>query len=142
MRGVAILAVCCGLSATPALAQSKAFIQKLNNEWAAAFNKGDAGAVADMYTDDAYVLPPGSDMLTGRTAIEDFWRQEIQHIGNVKMTTIEVKKLGPTAVREIGTASFTTKAQPPHEGELQYAVVWEKQGGHWKLLQDIWNVTK
>jgi ketosteroid isomerase-like protein len=30
---------------------------KLNDEWAAAFNKGDAGAVAALYTADAYVLP-------------------------------------------------------------------------------------
>ena len=142
MRCVAILAVCCGLSASPALAQSKAFIQKLNNEWADAFNRGDAGAVADMYADEAYVLPPGSDMLKGRAAIEGFWKQEIQHLTNVKITTIDVKKLGPNAVREIGTASFTTKAQPPHDGELQYAVVWHKEDGHWKLLQDIWNVTK
>ena len=29
--------------AGPALAQSKEVIQKLNDEWAAAFNKGDAG---------------------------------------------------------------------------------------------------
>jgi uncharacterized protein (TIGR02246 family) len=142
MRRMAILAVCCALWAGPALAQSKAFIQKLNDEWADAFNKGDAKAVAEMYADDAYVLPPGSDMLKGRAAIEKFWQQEIQHLGNVKITTIDVRKLGPLAVREIGTASFTTKAQPPHDGELQYAVVWHKEDGHWKLLQDIWNVVK
>ena len=49
--------------AGPALAQSKEAIQKLNDEWAAAFNKGDAGAVAALYTADAYVLPPGAPMV-------------------------------------------------------------------------------
>ena len=36
--------------AGPALAQSKEAVQKFNDEWAAAFNKGDAGAVAGLYT--------------------------------------------------------------------------------------------
>ena len=69
MRRTAILAVCFVLLATPALAQSKAAIQKLNDEWAAAFNKGDAAAVAAMYTKDAYVLPPGFEIMKGRAAI-------------------------------------------------------------------------
>jgi ketosteroid isomerase-like protein len=30
---------------------------KLNDEWAAAFNKSDAGAVAALYTADANALP-------------------------------------------------------------------------------------
>ena len=36
------------VAAAPALAQSKAEIQKLNDQWADAFNKGDAAAVAAM----------------------------------------------------------------------------------------------
>ena len=66
----------------------------------------------------------------------------MKHIGDVKITTIDVKALGGSAAREIGTATFKTKAQPPQEGELKYAVVWQKEGGEWKLLQDIWNITK
>jgi uncharacterized protein (TIGR02246 family) len=142
VRRIAILAVGFGLLAAPALAQSKAEIQKLNNEWAAAFNDGDAAAVAAMYTKDAYVLPPGLEMVKGRAAIEAFWREEMKHIGNVKVTTVEVKPIGGSAAREIGTATFRTKAQPPEDGALKYAVVWQKEGGQWKLLQDIWNVDK
>ena len=50
---------------SPALAQSKATIEKLNDVWTATFNKGDAAAVAALYTEDAYVLPPGSAMGQG-----------------------------------------------------------------------------
>src|SRR5258708_16433475 len=59
MRRITMLAVCLGLFAGPALAQSKAAIQKLEDQWGAAFNKGDAAAVAAMYAEDAYVLPAG-----------------------------------------------------------------------------------
>ena len=47
------------LGAAPAFAQERATIEKLNEVWMAAFNKGDAAAVAALYTEDAYVLPPG-----------------------------------------------------------------------------------
>jgi ketosteroid isomerase-like protein len=35
-----------------------------------------------------------------------------------------------------------TKAQPPQDVVIKYAVVWQKEGGQWKLLQDIWNMNK
>jgi uncharacterized protein (TIGR02246 family) len=61
------------LATAPALAQDRATIEKLNEAWTAAF-KGDAAAVAALYTEDAYALPPGSEMVKGRAAIEAFWR--------------------------------------------------------------------
>jgi uncharacterized protein (TIGR02246 family) len=128
--------------AAPAAAQSKAEMQKLNNQWADAFNKGDAAAISAMYTADAYLLPAGAEMVKGRAAIEAFWRQSMQQLGDIKCATIDVKSLGSSAAREIGTCSFRTKGQSPQESSLKYAVVWQKEGGRWKLLQDIWNSDK
>ena len=142
MARIAVFLVCLVLSATSALAQAKTSIQKLNQEWCAAFNKGDAKALAAMYAPDAYVLPAGAEMIKGRPAIEAMWRQNMQQIDNVKCTTIDVKPLGSSAAGEIGTCTFKTKAQPPQDGALKYAVVWQKEGGQWKLLQDIWNSDK
>src|ERR1700687_164159 len=142
MRRIAILAVCFGLFAVPALAQSKAAIQQLEDQWVAAFTKGDAAAVAGMYTEDASVLPAGDAMVKGRAAIEALWKKDMGTIGDVKCTTLDVKPLGRSATAEIGSCTFKTKAQPPQEGALKYAVVWLKQGGQWKLLTDIWNMDK
>jgi uncharacterized protein (TIGR02246 family) len=142
VRRIAILAVCFGLFAAPALAQTKAAIQSLEDQWAAAFDKGDAAAVAGMYTQDAYVLPAGDAMVQGRAAIEALWKKEMGAVGDVKCATLDVKALGPGAAREIGTCTFKTKSQPPQEGALKYAVVWEKEGGRWKLSTDIWNTDK
>ena len=142
MLKTTVLAGCLALCAVPALAQSKAAIQKLDDKWAAAFNKGDAAAVAAMYTDDAYVLPPGGEMVKGRSAIEALWRQNMQQLGDIKCTALDVKPLGRRAAREVGTCTFKTKGQPPQEGMIKYAVVWEKNGRTWELLQDIWNTNK
>lgn len=137
-----LLAAVLLLPAVPALAQSKATIQKLDDAWAAAFNKGDAAAVAAMYTSDAYVLPAGAAMVKGRADIETFWTQAAQQLGDIKCTALDVKPLGRKAAREIGTCTFKTKAQPSQDGALKYAVVWQKEDGQWKLLQDIWNTDK
>jgi len=95
-----------------------------------------------MYTEDTYVLPPGAEMMKGRSAIAAFWGQQMQQIGDIKCTTLGVKPLGRGAAREIGTCSFKTKSQPPQDGAPNSAVVWENVGGQWELLQDIWNSNK
>lgn len=62
MSQIVIQVACLMLLAGPAAAQSKPNIQKLDDQWSEAFNKGDARAVAAMYTQDAYMLPPGAEM--------------------------------------------------------------------------------
>ena len=141
MWRIVMIISCLSLS-SPALAQNKATIEKLNDVWTAAFNKGDAAAVAALYTEDAYVLPPGSAMVEGRAAIEAFWRQAAQQMTDAKLTTIDVLPLGRSAAREIGTVTLKTKSQPPQEVVGKYVVVWRKIGNRWLLATDIWNMNK
>jgi uncharacterized protein (TIGR02246 family) len=143
MLRLALLAlpIVCGFAGA-AMAQSVAAIQALNDKWTAAFNKGDAAAIAAMYTADAYVLPPGSGVVKGHQAIEAFWRQAAHEMGDAKLTTVDVLPLGPRAAREIGTVTLETKAQPPQRIAGKYAVVWRKIRGHWLLATDIWNTDK
>ena len=127
------------LFATPAMAQSKAAIQKLNDAWSAAFNKGDGAAVAALYAEDAYVLPPGGDMIKGRDKIAAFWKDTVQKLGDVKLTTLDIVRLGRSAALEIGTVSLKTKGDQSQAIEGKYAVVWRKIDGQWLLASDIWN---
>ena len=137
-----VMIIGCLSVGSPALAQNKATIEKLNDVWTAAFNKGDAAAVVALYTEDAYVLPPGSGMVKGRAAIEAFWRQAAQQMSDAKLTTIDVLPLGRSAAREVGTVTLKTKSQPPQEVVGKYVVVWRKIGRDWKLATDIWNTDK
>jgi uncharacterized protein (TIGR02246 family) len=137
-----VMIIGCLSVGSPALAQNKATIEKLNDVWTAAFNKGDAAAVAALYTEDAYVLPAGSAMVKGRAAIEAFWRQAAQQMSDAKLTTVDVLPLGRSAAREIGTVTLKTKSQPPQEVVGKYVVVWRKIGRDWKLATDIWNTDK
>jgi uncharacterized protein (TIGR02246 family) len=138
MRGIAlVIAFVIGL-VTPALAQ-KAEIEAVNAKWAEFFNKGDFAGVASLYTSDATAFPPGSPMVQGGAAIGAMWKSMAEKVSDPKLTTLDVKSLGPSAAREIGTFSLKTKAQSPQELTGKYVVVWEKVGNDWKLAADIWN---
>jgi ketosteroid isomerase-like protein len=67
------------------------------------------------------------------------WKSMAEHVSDPKLTTLDVKPLGPSAAREIGTVSLKTKGSTPQEVTVKYVVVWEKVGNDWKLAADIWN---
>ena len=138
MRTIALaIALVVGLI-LPAFAQ-KAEIEAVNAKWMELFNKGDFAGVASLYTDDATAFPPGSAMVKGRAAIGAMWKGMAEQVGDPKVTTLDVKPLGPSAAREIGTFSLKTKGPTPQEVTGKYVVVWEKVGTDWKLAADIWN---
>ena len=132
-RILALAACFCLVVAGSTLAQTAGSIQKLDDAWSQAFNKGDAAAIAAMYAPDADVLPPGHDMVKGRAA---------QQLGGARLVVVDVAPLGPRAAREIGTFSFETKAQPPQPVVGKYVVVWRRIGDRWLLATDIWNTNK
>jgi uncharacterized protein (TIGR02246 family) len=141
MRGIALaIAFMTGLIA-PAAAQ-KAEIAAANGKWIAFFNKGDFDGIASLYTADAAAFPPGSAMVKGRAAIGVMWKSMAEQVTDPKVTTDDVKRLGPRAAREIGTFSLKTKGSPSKEVTGKYVVVWEKVGRDWKLAADIWNEGK
>jgi uncharacterized protein (TIGR02246 family) len=122
----------------PATAQ-KAQIETVNAKWAELFNKGDFNGIGLLYTVDAAAFPPGSSMVKGRAAIAAMWKNMAEQVSDPKVTTLEVKRLGPSAAREIGTFSLKTKGPTPQEVIGKYVVLWEKVGKKWKLAIDIWN---
>jgi uncharacterized protein (TIGR02246 family) len=138
MRRIAlVVAFAAGLIA-PASAQ-KAEIEAVNAKWIEFFNKGDFAGVASLYTTDATAFPPGAAMVQGGTAIGAMWKGMAEQVSDPKLTTLDVKPLGPSAAREIGTFSLKTKGSTPQEVTGKYVVVWEKVGNDWKLAADIWN---
>jgi uncharacterized protein (TIGR02246 family) len=124
--------------AAPAFAQ-KAEIEAVNAKWIELFNKGDFVGIASLYTADASAFPPGSPIVRGRDAIRAMWKDMAEKVGDPKLTTLDVKPLGPAAAREIGTFSLKTKGATPQEVIGKYVVVWEKVGSDWQLAGDIWN---
>jgi uncharacterized protein (TIGR02246 family) len=142
MRRITNLVICLVLINGSAMAQQKPSIQKINEEWMAAFNKGDAAGVAALYSEDAYILPNGAEMAKGRRAIETYFKNSVRQLGDAKLKTVDLQSLGPGSAREVGTFNFKTKGDSPQEVVGKYVAVWRKMGGQWKLITDIWNMNK
>jgi uncharacterized protein (TIGR02246 family) len=141
MRRIALVIAFLTALTASAFAQ-KAEIDAVNAKWVEFFNKGDFTGVASLYTEDATAFPPGSSMVKGRPAIGTMWKNMAEKVTDPQLTTLDVKPLGPSAAREIGTFSLKTKGPTPQEVTGKYVVVWEKVGGDWKLAADIWNEGK
>lgn len=140
----ACVAIVLAVAASPALAQSpKEEIDAANARFEQGFEKGDVAALAQMYTETATVLPPDSDLVTGRGAIADFWQAAIKAgLKNLRLRAFQVEALGPAAAKEIGHFSIDVPNPQGHTMAAQgkYVVVWRKVGTEWKLDADIWNM--
>jgi uncharacterized protein (TIGR02246 family) len=113
-------------------------IAAANEKFMAAVGQQDAAALAALYTKGGQLLPPNSDFVTGREAIQGVW-QAVMDMGilRAEMEIVEVEDHGKTAIE---VSRYTLYA----EGDVvadkgKYIVVWKKKGGAWKLHRDIFN---
>jgi ketosteroid isomerase-like protein len=122
--------------------QTLSEIQANNDRFIDALGNGDFETVAQMYTENARVYPPGAEMVQGREAIKAFWASAAAGVSEVSLTVLDLKPLADRFARESGMLMLKTKGDNPKEIAGKYIVIWEKVGDQWKLSDDIWNTNK
>ncbi len=133
-----ILVVALILASRPARADEvRDAVEAGNRAFVAAFLRGDAAAVAQLYTETAQVIAPGEPVASGRPAIAVAWQKAIDGgVKDVSLHTAAVESAGDLA-SETGTVRLVAKDGTITQG--RYVVVWKREGGRWKLHRDIWN---
>jgi uncharacterized protein (TIGR02246 family) len=112
-------------------------IAAANDEFMAAFGRGDAAGVAALYTEGAQLLPPNADVMAGQEAIQAFWQGAMgMGIQSAQLEIVEVEGHGDTAI-EVSRYTLGAGGQVLDRGK--YIVVWKREGGQWKLHRDIFN---
>lgn len=106
----------------------------------AAFNAGDGASVANLYTEDAALFPPGAERIDGRSAIQTFWQGAIDSGMKIdKLHAVEVDSGGNIA----GEVGVFVLSVPGDSGVTKvagkYIVTWKRTGHTWQLHRDIWN---
>jgi uncharacterized protein (TIGR02246 family) len=84
--------------------QPSELIAAARQAFVAALQRGDAAAAADAYTEDARLLAPSAELLTGRDAIARFWDAGIgAGVDSIELQALdlEIQPDGETAL-EIG----------------------------------------
>ena len=134
----ATLGLGCLLASPPAWAEdARQAVEAGNRAFIAAFLRGDASAVANLYTEDAQVIPPGAPVAKGRAEIKEFWQSSIAAgFKDLTLETTKVESDGSLAyetgvVRLVSKEGTTTAAR--------YIVVWKRIDDAWLLHRDIWN---
>lgn len=113
-------------------------IAAANANFVAAFNKGDAAGVAALYTENGQLLPPNSDFVIGKAAIQAFW-QAVMDMGikSAQLESVEVEGHGDTAI-DVG--KFTLRGEGGQVlDQGKYIVIWKQEDRAWKLHHDIFN---
>lgn len=142
MKGISILlAIVVGLvgcaSVTSTQKGLRTTIEDNNKKWMAALGRGDAAGIAALYTSNAQLLPANGNVVSGQSAIREFWQGAISSgFKAVTLTTVEVEACGSTAY-EVG--KYTV---PGEGGQVldtgDFVVIWKREKDQWKLHRDIW----
>ena len=137
MRRLGLLAVALlivGLAAPQAQSKDPG-IQKLADDFAAAWNKGDAKAIAALHTRDAIRIAPDAQVSVGQAAIEKAFAEALT--GSYKGSTLVIKsgqERNVTADVVIGSGTWEVTAAQPQPGVPMsgtYLNTLHRQGGRW-----------
>ena len=120
----------------------EATVRESATAWAAAYNAGDADAIAAMYWDDATLQPPGAPAATGKTAIREFIAGDIVATKAAGMT-MNIPEAGAVDVSgdlayEAGTYTVTDASGAVVDAG-KYLGVLQKKDGKWLYVRDTWN---
>ena len=131
--------ICVGVVAQSTSTDPKATVVAANKKFVDIFNKGTAG-IGDLYTTDAELYPPNSEVLKGGTAIAPYWKGGFDMgIKNLKLETVSADPAGDQIVE---TGKYTLAGADGKTMDTgKYIVVWKKENGEWKLFKDIWNTS-
>ncbi len=116
-------------------------IQAINEIFMSTFVRGDASGMSALYTENGQLLPSNSDFVTGRKAIQGFWKGVMDMgIKSAKLETIDLEEHGDSAC-EVGKYTLSgAGGQVIDQGK--YIVIWKNVGGKWMLFRDIWNTSQ
>jgi uncharacterized protein (TIGR02246 family) len=128
-------------TAVPAAASDTAAIQELARQFSAAYVRGDADAMTNLYTADAVLFPERSAAIAGRDAIRRYWtlprgRRVTRHVLSPARITVDGRHAYDYGTFEIAGERDGVAWGPFHG---KYVVVWRREGDAWRMHLDMWN---
>jgi ketosteroid isomerase-like protein len=121
------------------LSNAKSIIEAENTKFIDAIKRGDSSAVASNYSQDAWILPPNSDVVKGNN-IPGFWGTFVRMgVKDLKLIIDDISgnedQIAETGKYEI----YGAENKLLDKGK--YVVVWKPVNGSWKMYRDIFNTS-
>ncbi|MES2126544.1 MAG: SgcJ/EcaC family oxidoreductase [Pseudomonadota bacterium] len=141
-----LLAVLALLAGTSAVARDNAAdvaaIQAVDQAWLKAFNGNEPETLANLYAENAVLLPPGAPGVHGRAAIKAFFTKEAGGAAKDGVVFGLGAKPDGGAHGDLGWASGTYTIKDKAGKVLEtgkYLSVSKKKDGKWQYVRDTWN---
>ena len=139
------LAACARATTPPAPADTSAQKAKLETDalaWFDHYAKVDGDAMANLYAEDALLMPPGAPAVTGRAGIKTFLAGDA---AKSKAAGISLKNASVTGSGIDGDLGWISGKYVVLDGtgatidSGSYLSVHRRVGDSWPYIQDIWN---
>ena len=134
----------CTTAAPPAqdVAADKAKMQADATSWFDFLDKGDAEGMANLYAEDALLMPPGVAAMNGRAAIRTFLAGEV---AGMKSAGLAIKNGTVTGADVSGDMGWISGNYTVVDGSGaavdsgNYMSVHKRTNGQWLYIRDTWN---
>jgi uncharacterized protein (TIGR02246 family) len=114
-------------------------IDSLNRAMEQAFAKGDMAAVAKFYADDAKLMGPRGSDISGRSAIDQYWRS-IKGAKSWKLDALDVGGDRTTAYQVGRSTLVTAGASGDQTSVSRFVVIWKRQpDGRFRIALDFYH---
>jgi ketosteroid isomerase-like protein len=117
---------------------AKTKIQEITNRFTEAHITKDTAYLNNIFTDDARIFPPNSEIVTGKNAISQLNTDWVNY--------------GIYEFKEVSTSFYGNEEYLIDEGNYhllygednvidngKYINIWKKVNGEWKIYSNIWN---
>lgn len=142
---IGAMALVAGCTQAPPVQDTAADIAKMKADaliWFDHFAKADAEAIANLYAEDALLMPPGAPAVTGRAGIKTFLGDEAS---KAKAAGIQLKNgtvTGAGVSGDMGWISGTYTVVDASGATIDsgsYLSVHQRADGAWPYIRDTWN---
>ncbi|MFW6078976.1 MAG: YybH family protein [Gemmatimonadota bacterium] len=148
-QGVMVVAAVCGAAvfgcgsvSSDGGTEAVRAIERRGAEWVDAARREDADALAALYTEDAVLLPPGAEALSGREAIRAMFADQFARFdGEYDFRTEEIVVRDDLAYRWGGyRAAIEVPGGEAMRLDDSFIEIWRRGAdGEWRIARDIWN---
>jgi len=112
-------------------------LKAMQDDVQSAFDAKDPAAIAAIIAEDGAVMPPNSETVGGRAAIEAYWTELLASGIGVNLEDTEVYAHGDVGYR-VGTyTNIDPGGATVDEGK--YVEIWRQVDGDWQTSHVIWN---
>jgi len=136
------LALCLGCPPTATSTDTSAdeqAIRALVDTWGNGIASQNDSLISTLYADDAIVMPPGMERITGRQNIRPFWARIWPLKATLTLTVVSIRVSGDLAVQEDNWTWTMPSPKSEVKDHGKSIVVWRRAGNSWQVVQDIWN---